>query len=434
MPDANIAEHVDLSVVPTERLEADVQSGAALLAATTCRWLLQIGELDRREAWASWECRSMAHWLSWKCAVSPRTGREHVRVARELERLPLVLAAFSEGRLSYSKVRALTRMVTEPELEADLVELALLTTASQLDVIAAGCARVHRLNDPEREERDHDERRLSFVCDDDGTGTVTLRGPADLLVEYMTAIDAAVDNCPANDGEGIEARRFDAALDLGRRYLAPEPEAVPGATIVIRTEGDRGTTLPAELEKPAVVRRVPISRAAYERFRCDAKFAVERVLDDGTIERTPTTDAIPRRVRRAVRSRDLGCCRWPGCGARASVHLHHIVWRSWSGPNSIDNLVSLCHFHHRAVHHRGWQVVGDANGPLQFVARDGRVADERTYRREPVRARDLRRARSEVGTITDPTTITTALGDRLDRTWAINTLCHNEEILERRRN
>src|SRR5689334_17449405 len=115
----------DIATVPTERLEAEVQTGAALLAAATCRWLLHVAELDRREAWASWECRSMAHWLSWKCAMSLRTGREHVRVARALEDLPQVLAEFAAGRLSYSKVRSLTRLIREPELERDLVALAL---------------------------------------------------------------------------------------------------------------------------------------------------------------------------------------------------------------------------------------------------------------------------------------------------------------------
>jgi hypothetical protein len=29
-------------------------------------------------------------------------------------------------------------------------------------------------------------------------------------------------------------------------------------------------------------------------------------------------------------------------------------------------------------------------------------------------------------------TIATALGDRLDRAWAVNTVCHNEEVAQRR--
>ena len=253
----------------------------------------------------------------------------------------------------------------------------------------------------------------------------------------MVAVDAAVDRESANDGEDIEARRFDAALEIARRSIAPEPDQVPAPTIVLRADATQpsaaldATALGASVARPTL-RRLPISRAAYERLRCDAKFAIERVLDDGRIERTPTTDPIPRRVRRAVRDRDLGCCRWPGCGARASVQLHHIVWRSRAGANSIRNLVSLCHFHHRAVHHRGWQVLGDANGALRFVDRRGRTADERTYRRAPVRARELERVHAGRGDAPDSTTIATALGDRVNRAWAVGVICHNEEIRHRR--
>ncbi|HEY5011629.1 MAG TPA: DUF222 domain-containing protein, partial [Acidimicrobiia bacterium] len=245
-----------LATTATERLEADVQTGAASLAAATCEWLLRIAELDRREAWASWECRSMAHWLSWKCAVSIRTGREHVRVARDLERLPRVRAEFSAGRLSYSKVRALSRLVTEPELEADLVELALAATASQLDTIAAGCARVRRNNDPEREQVNHDERGLSVVLDDDGRGTLTMRGPVDLVAEFMVAISAAVGNESANDGEDIACRRFDAALAIARRYIEPAPDALVPTTVVVRAEGS--TAGDSDDDAPATVHRMPI--------------------------------------------------------------------------------------------------------------------------------------------------------------------------------
>jgi len=422
-----VRERVDFESVATERLEAEVQTTAALIAAATCEWLLMIGELDRREAWLSWECRSMAHWLSWKCALSLRTGREHVRVARELERLPLTTAAFAAGQLSYSKVRALTRIVSAPELEADLVAVALAATASQLDSIAAGCDRVRRLNDPQQERRNHDERRWSVALDDDGTGTITMRGPSDLIAEVMAAVDAEVQREPANDGEPLEARRFDAAVAVARRDRAPDPEGPPPTTIVIRAEA----VAPSEPDLTRLrAHGLPISRAAYERFRCDAAVAVERLLDDGSIERHRTTEAIPRAIRRAVRNRDLGTCRWPGCNAHASLHIHHIVWRSQAGRHELWNLVSLCHYHHRSVHHRGWTVAGDANGPLMFTDPRGRIADERTDRHRAVKSGALAAVHAERGF--NSGTIATALGDRLNREWAVGVVCHNDEIHHRR--
>ena len=70
---------------------------------------------------ASWEMSSCAQWLSWKCQLSPGTAREHVRVARALRDLPVLRAEFSAGRLSYAKVRALTRIAT-PDTEQGLAE------------------------------------------------------------------------------------------------------------------------------------------------------------------------------------------------------------------------------------------------------------------------------------------------------------------------
>jgi len=67
---------------PTERIEAEVCTLAGQIAAATCRFILLIAELDRRESWKEWGCASMAHWLSWKCALGIGTAREHVRVGR----------------------------------------------------------------------------------------------------------------------------------------------------------------------------------------------------------------------------------------------------------------------------------------------------------------------------------------------------------------
>lgn len=91
-----------------------------------------IAEFDRREGWHGYGIASCAHWLAWQSGLSPGAAREHVRVARSLESLPLIAGAFAAGRLSYSKVRALTR-IAEPDSEASLLEVALELTAFQVE-------------------------------------------------------------------------------------------------------------------------------------------------------------------------------------------------------------------------------------------------------------------------------------------------------------
>src|SRR5438067_13237800 len=75
---------------------------------------------------------STAAWLAWRCALDPGTARGHVRVARALRDLPLISAAFATGEMSYSKLRALTRIATA-DTEARLLTFARAATASQLE-------------------------------------------------------------------------------------------------------------------------------------------------------------------------------------------------------------------------------------------------------------------------------------------------------------
>src|SRR5215472_6895455 len=98
--------------LPLERLEAQICELAGHLAAATYQFLALVGDFDARRGWASWQLPSCTAWLAWKCQVAPGTAREQVRVARALRELPLVSAEFAAGRMSYAKVRALTRIAT----------------------------------------------------------------------------------------------------------------------------------------------------------------------------------------------------------------------------------------------------------------------------------------------------------------------------------
>src|SRR4051812_15983566 len=126
-----------------ERLGDEIALLAAHIQAATCRWLMMVAEFDARSGWAEWGCKSCAHWISYRCSIAPGPAREHVRVARRLQELPLIRGAFGRGELSYSKARALTR-IKDIAREADLLELAQTATAAQLEAIVRGYRRVLR--------------------------------------------------------------------------------------------------------------------------------------------------------------------------------------------------------------------------------------------------------------------------------------------------
>ena len=94
------------------RLGDEITELAAHIHAATFLLLEKIREFDEQEGWVLDGINSCAHWLQWQCGTNLGAAREKVRVARALPELPKISSSFSEGRISYSKVRAMTRVAT----------------------------------------------------------------------------------------------------------------------------------------------------------------------------------------------------------------------------------------------------------------------------------------------------------------------------------
>jgi hypothetical protein len=123
---------------------------------------------------------------------------------------------------------------------------------------------------------------------------------------------------------------------------------------------------------------VPLSTV--ERLLCDCKVSVAALLPDGSLDVGRTQRTVNRRQRRAVMFRHKGCA-FPGCGMRRFVDVHHVVPWECNGPTDMDNLVSLCPYHHRLFHEGGYRI--DSLGGGQFVFRR---PDGRTIGPPPLRA------------------------------------------------
>ena len=122
----SVAEHPSGSPLP--ELARVITAGAVRLAAATATWLRLVAEFDERGGWHGVGISSCGHWLAWQCGLSPGAAREHVRVARALRDLPVIRREFAAARLSYAKVRALTRIAT-PQTEEQLAVMAAPMTA-----------------------------------------------------------------------------------------------------------------------------------------------------------------------------------------------------------------------------------------------------------------------------------------------------------------
>src|SRR6516165_4978959 len=185
-PDGILADNDGPFLVPLEWLEVQICELAGHLAAATCRFLVLLGDFDARRGWANWEMNSCAEWLSWKCQMSSGTAREHVRVARALRNLLVIRGEFGAGRLSYSKVRALTRIAT-PETEAGLAELAGPMTGNQLERFA----RAHRQVTAAEDTAARIKSRVTFRVEDDGCLSGSFRLPPLQGVILLKALRAA---------------------------------------------------------------------------------------------------------------------------------------------------------------------------------------------------------------------------------------------------
>ena len=184
--------------MPLERLEAQICQLAGHLTAATCRFLVLLADFDARRGWASWEMNSCAAWLSWKCQMSSGTAREHVRVARALQDLPVIRAEFAAARLSFAKVRALTRIAT-PENEAGLAELAGPMTGNQLERFARAHRQVSHADDAAARIR----RRLAWRFEEDGSLAGTFRLPPLQGAVLLQALRAAAGDLEhPHDGDG----------------------------------------------------------------------------------------------------------------------------------------------------------------------------------------------------------------------------------------
>ena len=115
-----------------DRLADEISDTAAHIDAATHRLLRQIRAYDASDGWAVHGALSCAHWMSWRIGMGLGAAREKVRVAIALGGLPLIDAALERGELSYSKVRAMTRVATAANEEL-LVTMARCTTAAQLE-------------------------------------------------------------------------------------------------------------------------------------------------------------------------------------------------------------------------------------------------------------------------------------------------------------
>jgi len=363
-----------------DRLGDEIAELSAHIEVAVARLLDLIGEFDARGGWAN-GFKSCAEWLSWRVGLDLSAAYERVRVARALPKLQLIRTAFARGEISFSKVRALTRVAT-PQTEERLLKFARCGTAAHVERLVRGWRRVDRNAENQDAAQRHKSRSLHVYQDADGMFIIRGRLTPEVGAVVRQALAGACDRMfvkPLDEPPGMIAPSMgqlqaDALGIIAEAALHHDLDpGAPGERYQVVVHIDAPVLADPDQPGQSVLEDGGYSSAEESRrLACDARRVIMTHDADGRIlEVGARTRTIPPALRRALQHRDHGC-RFPGCASRFTQGHHLKHWAN-GGPTTLSNLALLCRRHHRAVHEEGFQVERLADGELEFRHPNGWV-------------------------------------------------------------
>ncbi len=390
-----------------------ITTWAGRIAAGEARLLAYVGEFEAREAWGGPGMLSCAHWMSWRLGMGLGAAYERVRVARALRVLPKIAGAFAAGQLSWTQVRAVTRVAT-PADEQTYLHAARHASGAQIERLTRGVRRARRLAEYEANPDAVGERTRCVVrYEEDGTMVITARLPAEQGAVVLAAIEQA-------RAELDEQRRHAQAGEAGCGKLSSAgessadqdppsgigaPDGDPPADGALPTEGDSrgdpaGCGKLSSAEEPAANRADGLLRLCQrlldvrgqqrpEAARRSRSRLTVRLDPLSGWARLPDGELLPPAAALAVCDlgrarrepdlalRELLClidgerCRFPGCARRRKLHAHHVTEWAAGGRTDLANLILLCSRHHTLVHADGYRLTVHADRRLDVATSDG---------------------------------------------------------------
>jgi hypothetical protein len=387
---AKAMNHEILEVDEVDVLADRIASSAATVDATMHQLLTHIRRFDALKGWARQGAKTCAHWLSWRVGDALGAAREKVRVARALGDLPLLDVAFEMGQVSFSKVRAITR-VANADTEKLLLHYAEYSTGAQLERICRGYRNVERICESGRKAMPQDERFVRRRHCDSGMVRIEAQLTADEADLVFRALEEArreagkkQEKAPKlGEADEKEQSLADGLVLAAESFLASGPRARTGGTrnqILVHLTEEAMERVSAETSE-APFRAVLgdgswLSGNALLRLACDAGIVTAKVAPNGSVlDVGRKRRTIPPALLRALHIRDGGC-RFPGCTQRAFVEGHHIHHWAHGGETNLENLVLLCGRHHRLVHEEGFEIDRYHDGTPMFIEPRGDAIDD----------------------------------------------------------
>jgi Lon protease-like protein len=397
-----------------------------VIQQATAVQLALVRHVDALQVAAAMGATSTLAWLRDRHRVSHSAASRLVKLAQavDADAGSPVAEAFAAGAVNVEQVQVIADAVAKLPAahrrtgEEHLVGEAEIFGPKELgrlgqrifEVVAPDEAEKQALDELERAERRAWQDRGLWLTDIAGTsrvrvtgwldqeGAASVRAALDPLCAPRTtrrtarraAAELGADNdTDASDTRSAGQRRVDALIEICR--LASACGELPDnggdrPQVVVTIDYDR---LRDQVGAAMFDDGSQLSAAEARRIACDAGIipavlgAAGQVLDVGRQSRLTTGP-----LRRALVLRDRGCA-FPGCDRPPRwTDAHHIVHWSNGGSTELPNLVLLCSYHHRLVHHSEWRVrINPKDGlpdfiPPAYVDADQKPRRNRYHRRE----------------------------------------------------
>jgi Domain of unknown function (DUF222)/HNH endonuclease len=314
------------------------------------------------EEYDAWGSVSAIDWIRIHCHMTSSAAADRVRVGDHLEQLSESVDAMAMGEIGFAHISVLAR--TADALPDSFRESDLLDKAKEVSPgrFFHQCRHYRHAADPKGFESEQSElyenRHLALSLWEDGS--LLLHGALDPVggAALRTALAPLARKSGAGDDRNLEQRQADALVELA---MGGQRTQLQVTSSLETLQGLLGAPA-AELELT-----LPISAKTVERLACDCSITRILLQDSVVIDVGRARRTVEGPARRALNARD-GHCRWPGCERPPSRSAaHHLVHWNQGGGSELDNLVLLCHRHHRLVHEGGWQIVRGEDGRLLTV-------------------------------------------------------------------
>jgi len=320
-------------------------------------------EFDASGQWDEEGFNSAYDWIRLNCNVPGHVAGNYLAVGKHLPELEQSVQALLAGEIGYSHLAVMAHTADAVGKAFEEAKLLPLAREHSPGKFYFKCLHYRHSVDAKRyahEQNDYEtNHHLSLSTADNGC--LLIDGVIDPVggAAVRTALEPLARKSGQYDDRRMPQRYADALVELA---TGGRPASLQ-VTASIETLKDLAGASAGEMEFS-----LPVSSVAVQRMACDC--SVTRVLlgQDSLVMdvgRAKRIVSVP--LMRALRVRD-GHCRWPGCDRPASwCDGHHLVHWIHGGSTDLDNLVLLCHRHHRMVHEGEWQLVKTDTGDILTI-------------------------------------------------------------------